>query len=113
MCFLKKLKILSCWSVKKTTIQLKLIVFYFKILVHGGGFIEGTAGFELYNGKNFASNSSEPVVLVSIQYRLGVFGFLTDGQDLKGNQGHKVICVSNRILDWIFFIFFFCWKFIK
>lgn len=43
------------------------------VWIHGGGFTRGSAISDAYDGENFARKG---VVLVTINYRLGVFGFL-------------------------------------
>ena len=43
------------------------------VWVYGGGFVEGSASLPLYDGERLAR---EGVVLVSLNYRTGVFGFL-------------------------------------
>ncbi|ODM99620.1 Esterase E4 [Orchesella cincta] len=55
------------------------------VFIHGGGFITGTASSLLY-GPDYLMD--ENVVVVSIQYRLGVFGFLsTETKEASGNWG--------------------------
>jgi para-nitrobenzyl esterase len=52
------------------------------VWIHGGAFITGSGGTPWYDGRSFARDG---VVLVTINYRLGAFGFLhVDGQ---GNNG--------------------------
>ena len=43
------------------------------VWIHGGGFVQGTANNAWYDGGNLASSG---VVVVSINYRLGLLGFL-------------------------------------
>ncbi|GAA6039281.1 hypothetical protein JCM8097_003242 [Rhodosporidiobolus ruineniae] len=46
--------------------------------IHGGGFIQSTANAEYFNGSYLVQRSVEvgqPIIFVSINYRLGVFGF--------------------------------------
>lgn len=43
------------------------------VFLHGGGFTEGSGGIDVYNGANLARKG---LVVVTINYRLGVFGFL-------------------------------------
>ncbi|HEV3510303.1 MAG TPA: carboxylesterase family protein, partial [Candidatus Sulfotelmatobacter sp.] len=61
------------------------------VWVHGGGFIEGSARNTWYDGASLAGRGD--VVVVTLQYRLGVWGFLEipdiAGQDFaqSGNVG--------------------------
>ena len=56
------------------------------VWIHGGGFSAGTPTLNLYDGKALAGNSS--VIVVSVAYRLGVFGFLAlNHPDAPGNAG--------------------------
>jgi para-nitrobenzyl esterase len=48
------------------------------VFVHGGGFVEGSAADTGYDGATLAARGD--VVVVSIQYRLGIFGFLELGE---------------------------------
>ena len=43
------------------------------VWLHGGGFIQGAGSWPLYNGEELAKKG---VVVVTINYRLGIFGFL-------------------------------------
>ncbi|XP_029318389.1 cAMP-regulated D2 protein [Cottoperca gobio] len=59
------------------------------VWIHGGDFIAGSASKPLYDGR-FISNFTH-TVLVSLEYRLGAFGFLVSGKDphsaATGNYG--------------------------
>ncbi|CAN9508090.1 unnamed protein product [Ophioblennius macclurei] len=59
------------------------------VWIHGGDFIAGSASKPLYDGR-FISNFTNTVV-VSLEYRLGAFGFLVSGKDphtsAVGNYG--------------------------
>ena len=44
------------------------------VFIHGGGFQNGGSSDPLYNGSNFAA--ANDVVIVTINYRLNVFGFV-------------------------------------
>ncbi|KAM8883947.1 crystal protein [Synchiropus picturatus] len=59
------------------------------VWIHGGDFIAGTASKPLYDGR-FISNFTNTIV-VSMEYRLGAFGFLVSGKDAAtaatGNYG--------------------------
>lgn len=54
------------------------------VWVHGGGFRDGTGAMPLYDGEQFARKG---VVLVTINYRLGVIGFLAH-PELSRESGH-------------------------
>jgi para-nitrobenzyl esterase len=60
---------LNVWTHKlSSTAALPVIVF-----IHGGGFSEGAGDIAMYDGENLAAAG---VVVVTINYRLGVLGFL-------------------------------------
>ena len=61
------------------------------VWIHGGGFVAGTPAEQLYHGEWLAKKG---VVVVSVSYRLGVFGFLAhpelsaeSSQHVSGNYG--------------------------
>lgn len=57
------------------------------VWIHGGGFSSGSSNSQKY-GPDFLV--SEGIVLVTINYRLGIFGFLNEGiPDAPGNVGLK------------------------
>ena len=73
------------------------------VWIHGGGNHIGEAGTVIYNGANLAS--THDVVVVTINYRLGPFGWLThpglrdgDPADDSGNYGTLDIV---RALEWV------------
>lgn len=57
------------------------------VWIYGGGFTMGTSSLSIYDGR-FLSKS-ENVVVVSMNYRLGAFGFLSlpDNNNIRGNAG--------------------------
>ena len=58
------------------------------VWIHGGGFVYGSSSVPMYDGSYLAAWSD--AVVVSIQYRLGPFGFLYTGDDFApGNVGLK------------------------
>lgn len=60
---------LNVWtSIKPDNVHRPVLIW-----IHGGGFIEGAASPAIYNGEQLAQQG---IVVVSINYRLGVFGFL-------------------------------------
>ena len=55
----------------------------------GGAFIMGLGGPEMY-GPDYFMSSESPVILVTVNYRLGILGFLSLGDDvISGNMGLK------------------------
>ncbi|CAL8405568.1 unnamed protein product [Arctogadus glacialis] len=70
------------------------------VWVHGGDFIAGSASKPLYDGRVLSNASNS--LLVSLEYRLGAFGFLVSGKDPKmsatGNYG---ILDQQAALLWI------------
>ena len=71
------------------------VLFY----IHGGSFIHGSGNESLYNGENLAKTHN--IIVVTINYRLGIFGFLDFSSldtSFSGNNGVRdVICA----LDWV------------
>jgi carboxylesterase type B len=65
--------------------------------IHGGAFLAGTGANPEYDGGNLVSRGD--VVVVTINYRLGVFGFLSlDDNSTRGNYG-----IADQViaLDWV------------
>ncbi|KAJ7503346.1 alpha beta-hydrolase [Mycena galericulata] len=52
------------------------------VWIHGGGYASGAGS--MYRGTDLINQSNRGVVVVAIQYRLGVFGFLS-GEEVKKN----------------------------
>jgi len=76
---------LNVWRPAKAASD-KLPVYFW---IHGGGYVEGSSAVPIYNGENLARRG---VVVVTINYRLGVLGFLahpelTKEADHSGNYG--------------------------
>ena len=55
------------------------------LFIHGGGFIEGSSEVPVYNGEAL---SKKGLVVVTINYRLGLFGFYSH-PELTQESGHK------------------------
>lgn len=53
------------------------------LYIHGGGFVTGSGSNPFYNGRTFAENGD--IVVVTVNYRLGVLGFL-DLHDALGED---------------------------
>ncbi|XP_036374336.1 crystal protein-like [Megalops cyprinoides] len=70
------------------------------VWIHGGDFIAGSASKPLYDGR-FISNYTHTVV-VSVDYRLGAFGFLVTGKDPKTSAvGNYGILDQQAALLWV------------
>lgn len=77
--------------------ELLPVLFY----IHGGSFTHGSGNEALYNGENLAKNNN--IVVVTINYRLGIFGFLDFSSldaSFSGNNGVRdVICAIRWVSD--------------
>ena len=63
--------------------------------IHGGGFVAGSG-----NGDNSLLSSTGHEVVVSLNYRLGIFGFLAD-KDLGANSGDYGLQDQQAALRWV------------
>ncbi|MFT4114980.1 carboxylesterase/lipase family protein [Silvibacterium sp.] len=59
---------LNVWTPNRSASANLPVVVY----IHGGGFVEGSGAVKIYDGTNLASTG---LVVVTINYRLGIFGF--------------------------------------
>ncbi len=64
------------------------------VFVHGGGFVTGSTRAALYDGSAFARDG---IVLVTVNYRLGVPGFL----DLEGAPANRGLLDVLAALGWV------------
>ncbi|HEU4414981.1 MAG TPA: carboxylesterase family protein [Candidatus Angelobacter sp.] len=71
---------LNIWTPAKTAKDKLPVMFW----IHGGGFTRGFAGTRSYDGEALARKG---VIIVTINYRLGVFGFLAHPA-LSAESGH-------------------------
>ncbi len=77
---------LNVWSAAKSATERRPVM----VWIYGGGFAAGMTGIPSYDGQQFAKRG---VVLVSVAYRVGPFGFLADpaltreGGGTSGNYG--------------------------
>jgi para-nitrobenzyl esterase len=89
---------LNIWTAAKSAREKRPVFVY----IHGGGFNEGSGSVPAYDGEGLAKKG---LVMVTVNYRLGVFGFfahpeLTKESDYNasGNQGLLDIVAA---LQWI------------
>ncbi len=64
------------------------------VWIHGGGFEMGSGSSPLYDGTSFAQDG---VVLVTVNYRLGAFGFLELGQVDPGRAGSGNVGLLDQV----------------
>ena len=69
--------VLNIWRPNTSETNLPILVY-----IHGGSLTNGNSSFEEYNGEAFAKRG---VIMITIQYRLGVFGFFAH-PDLKAES---------------------------
>ncbi|MFI9842009.1 carboxylesterase/lipase family protein [Nonomuraea sp. NPDC051941] len=79
----------NVWTPEAGGARLPVMVF-----VHGGGFVAGSTRSEIYDGAAFARDG---VVLVTLNYRLGVAGFL----DLPGAPANRGLLDVIAALRWV------------
>lgn len=83
---------LNIWT-PATTPEDSLAVLVF---IHGGAFTEGSGSIAVYDGEELAKKG---IIVVNINYRLGVFGFFTH-PELTAESPHKA-CGNYALLDCI------------
>ena len=72
------------------------------VWIYGGAFVVGGTSAPAYNGEGLASKG---VVVVSMNYRLGIFGFLAskelDAESKQGVSGNYGLLDQIAALDWV------------
>ena len=87
---------LNVWKPVRANAGTKLPVM---VWIHGGGFVNGGSSPAVYSGQNFARDG---VVLVSINYRLGRFGFFAHpGLAAEGGGGNFGFLDQIAALQWV------------
>ncbi len=76
---------------KKSSIKKAVLVY-----IYGGGFVSGGAGCDIYDGTAMAKKD---IVFVSINYRVGVFGFLAHPE--LSNESDKKTSGNYALLDMV------------
>lgn len=71
------------------------------VFIHGGGFCVGGSMDSLYNGSNFAA--AHDVVIVTLNYRLNVFGFINFAEIDKNFEDSGYLGIKDQIaaLQWV------------
>lgn len=90
---------LNIWVPENAAGKKLPVAFY----IHGGGFGGGYSSEIEFDGEAFAKKG---VILVTINYRVGVFGFLAlpqlDAENEKGISGNYGILDQIMALDWVY-----------
>jgi para-nitrobenzyl esterase len=70
------------------------------MFIHGGGFVSGGSSCDVYDGEAIARKGA---VFVSVNYRVGIFGFFANSQLQRENDGYGNFAVLDLIkaLEWI------------
>ncbi len=70
------------------------------VYIHGGSLQTGQSWYSDYNGTSFAK---EGIIVVSLSYRLGVFGFFADSELLEseGTTGNYGLLDQIMALEWV------------
>ena len=71
---------LNVWTAAKSSKEKRPVI----VWIYGGGFSSGGSACAIYDGENLAKKG---VIFVSINYRVGVFGFLALPELSKGSGG--------------------------
>ena len=89
--------LLNVWAPKETDAPLPVMVW-----IHGGGFFNGAGSLPTYDGTQVAEDG---VVLVSINYRLNVFGFFShpalSAESPHGASGNYGLMDMVAALEWV------------
>ncbi|TFF40355.1 carboxylesterase/lipase family protein [Mucilaginibacter psychrotolerans] len=72
---------LNVWTGAKTPMEKRPVI----VWIYGGGFVSGGTNVPIYDGEALAKKG---VILVSINYRVGIFGFLAHPELTKESPNH-------------------------
>ena len=68
------------------------------VFIHGGGFVSGTANDRLFDGTKLAQAG---LIVVTVNYRLGVLGWLTHPALSEGTSGNYGLMDQIAALHWV------------
>src|SRR5258708_37288196 len=89
---------LNVWTAAKAATERRPVM----VWIHGGGFTRGYGGSSAYDGEAFARKG---VVLVTIHYRLGIFGFFAHPELTAESEhhasGHYALLDQVAALRWV------------
>ncbi|KAJ7723824.1 Alpha/Beta hydrolase protein [Mycena maculata] len=69
------------------------------VWIHGGGYVSGAAS--MYRGTDLINQSNRGIVVVTIQYRLGLFGFLPGAEVKKNGALNSGLLDQDFALRWV------------
>ena len=88
---------LNIWRPNNDEKDLPILVF-----IHGGSLTSGSSAYEDYNGEEMAKKG---VIMITIQYRLGVFGYFAHEElakeSLNGTTGNYGLLDQIKALEWV------------
>lgn len=88
---------LNVWKPARAKAKLPVLVF-----IHGGGFRGGSGSLSIYNGANLAAKGA---VVVTVNYRVGVFGFFAhpdlSRESKQKSSGNYAILDQIAALKWV------------
>ncbi|KUI74433.1 Cholinesterase [Cytospora mali] len=84
---------LDIYAPSSATPASKLPVYFF---IQGGGF--NTNSNPNYNGTGLVTASGNNIVVVTFNYRVGLYGFLANGNELRGNYG---LHDQRKAMEWV------------
>lgn len=84
---------LDVYAPSNATSASKLPVFFF---IQGGGF--NTNSNPNLNGTGLVNASGNNIIVVTINYRVGPYGFLTDGDNIPPNNG---LFDQRKAMEWV------------
>ncbi len=73
---------LNVWTAAKAPTEKRPVYVY----IHGGGNVEGSGAIQTYDGEGLARKG---VIVVTVNYRLGIFGFLAHPELTKEVESHS------------------------
>jgi len=89
---------LNVWTAAKNTDEKRPVIVY----IHGGGFSEGSGSVPIYDGESMAAKG---IVFVTINYRLGLFGFFAHpeltAESEHNASGNYAILDQIAALSWV------------
>jgi para-nitrobenzyl esterase len=89
---------LNIWTPAKSAKERLPVMFW----IHGGGFTRGYGGSDAYNGENLARKGA---VIVTINYRLGIFGFFAhpelSAESPHHASGNYALLDQIAALEWV------------